>query len=302
MDLTPLTYFDFDGPHSFRFGDYINDPSPWVYPTIADPWLTIPAVEPLTLLHTEEVPFRSALLAPSHFDALHAARIVSNAEGWSVDGPPVGPMPQGAQAMNEDPDPDFEKTQVRMPRDGRALYSATRNEILLVGGSNLLPESRIRRYDFATQTVDVANFDPQFAPTSLVLGAAWDHIDNKLFVLDTDGSEARLVEHDLDTGSARERWSTTYQAEYESTYLGHTENGRLVLAVTGGMSTTIWNLDLRTDQASFAGRIDIEGEAVAVPSMGEHALILPIIDGAGALRYFELAATRFEKGAPSSGL
>jgi hypothetical protein len=197
--------------------------------------------------------------------------------------------------------PGYENDQVRMPPNGRALFTASQNAVLLVGGSNLLPEERVRRYDLGTQTLDVVPIDPLFTPSAQVLGATYDAFRSLLYILDTEEGKARLAEHDLVAKTSRVLWLAPDDALYDSTYLGRTEWGRLVLGVADAAATTFWTLDIRSGEVVFDSRLDIAGRPASAPAMGLHALTLPVI-GDDGLTYVELAPRFFEEGAPCTGL
>jgi hypothetical protein len=303
-DSVPFGHLRWEDPLAYRFADQLADHSAWAYPDAVNPWLWIPPVEPVAYLAKKQISARAAYLAPEGVQADRVAEVLSQVNGMQVlrDAPGgLDGVAPAAIAGGDVPHGDVEKAQVRMPPGGRALYSASRNEVLLIGGSNLQPEDRIRRYDIAAVKLDVVAFDPVFAPSATVLGATFDHVGNLLYILDTDGAKARLVEHDLKVGEAHTLWETSFTGLYTSTYLGLTENGRLVLIVTDSATTTAWTLDIRGGRVSFDGRLDIDAPPVAVPAMGTYALSVPVLDDAG-VDYVELVPGRFEVGEPCSGL
>jgi len=298
VQLDPNTHKPFatawwDGPRRIDFGEALDDTTAWTFPDAEAPWRAIAPVETISRVRGLGLDSRAMLLAPHGTGASRAYRVFADAEGLHVEDA-TAPWAMMATAAAEP---------VEMPLGGKAVYSATRGELLLVGGSDRLPAERLRRYDTATHQLVAIPVAAGLAPGEQVLGAAFDAAQNVLYVLDvgTGSDQARLVAHDLNGGASRQLWTTPYSEVYASTHLAVREDRQLVLFVTDGSTWTAWSIDPRAQRARFTGRIDGVGQPVNAPTMGVHSLMLPTLREDG-IHYEKLPVERFQEGVACSGL
>ncbi len=288
----PYAVASWDHLYRMDLATVLTDTTAWTFPEASAPWRSFAAVESIASLRGMSVDSRSVLLAPAGTGSIRAFRVFADPSGLHVDG-----AGNGWQAGNGTAAAQL----VQVPTAGRAVYSATRGKVLLVGGSELPAASRIRAYDVEAGTLATVEVETELAPSALVLGAAFDHVANRLYVLDAAGETARLIAHDLDAGNSRLLWSTTYANTYDSVFLGTDEKQQLVLAVTDGASYTAWSIDVRGPLARFTGRLDGEGMPINTPMMGAYVLEMPVAT-AGSVRSVKLSAAHFRKGVACSGL
>ena len=194
-----------DAPYRIDFGEALDDTSAWSFPGTDHRWPWVAAVEPVATLQQHGIANRAMRVAPSDEEALHGVAVQVGTDRLEL-------SPQGLSVFVSDT-PEMRRAAgigvapaelVRVPADGEALFSASRNALLLVGGSELGPGERIRRYSIASAGLELVETDGDLLPSGLVLGAAFDHVENRLFVLDAEGDKSRLVVHDLDVEL---RWS-----------------------------------------------------------------------------------------------
>ena len=298
VQLDPDTHQPFatawwNGPWRIDFGKALGDTTAWAFPDADARWPVIAPVETIARLRAQEIDSRAMLLAPHGTGASRAYRVFADGEGLQVED--VAAPWQMLASGGEEP--------VEMPLGGKAVYSATRGELLLVGGSDRLPTQRLRRYDTATHQLVGIPVSADLAPGAQVMGAAFDAAQNLLYVLDVtgNGEETRLVAHDLNGGASRQLWTAPYSGLYASTHLAVREDRQLVLFVTDGSKWTAWSIDPRAQRARFTGRVDGVGQPVNAPIMGVHALVLPTLVE-DAIHYEKLPVERFQEGVACSGL
>lgn len=296
----PFASVYWDAAYRFDFGASVADLTAWTYPDASAPWPFVSPVEPLAFLHQHGITSRGVRVAPPNVAAHTAFVAYSDATGLHLAGVEGESDLQAASVsllLGDEP----EETLVRIPAGGRALYSASREALYLVGGSAVSPASRVRRYDTRAQQLEVLPVDPAFVPSGQVLGAAFDSLRDVLYVLDVENGKSRLFAHDLSTGNARQLWIASYAGVYSSVFLGQAEDGQLLLVVSGPSSYTVWSIAPFGEEAVFTGRVDGAGAPIAIPVMGPYSAVMAVLE-AGGIRSVELSPSAFEEGPPCEGL
>lgn len=277
-----------DASYRVDFGDKLEDGLAWTYPDAVAPWPWIAPIEPHALLLERKIDYRAVRIASSTHDLSGVALIRADEEGLRVD--------FGASAAIASNQLSASAAELRVLVGSKAVFSATTDALFLVGGSALAPTERIRRYNVARRELDLVEVEPAYAPWSVVLGATVDFTGGKLFVLDTDGKDVRLLEYDLTKGESRVLLRDSYKHQWDSLFLGHLENNSLVLVASKAGSYRACSIDVAGDRAEFTGRLDGSVNPIAVPVMGEYGLWMPVVDEQRGIRYESLAADRFTGG------
>jgi hypothetical protein len=156
---------------------------------------------------------------------------------------------------------------ITMTNEMRGAYSAAEEVLYVVGGggSALRTVRRIRLHEGSIETIHLG----QLGPGATVLGASYDPGTSTLYVLDLQGSMARLVAHVLPAGASTLLWTVPFTDKNAYTSLDVAEDGNLVLT-TGRTSTfTSCRLD---KTGAVLGRLDGQGQLARLPTMGWHFL------------------------------
>lgn len=189
-----------------------------------------------------------------------------------------------------------ELASVVLPKSGRAVFSAARNEIYIAGGSfRGEPIGGIRVYDFASDGWTRLRTEATFGDR--VLALALDAARDRLFVLDVGTSEtARLTVVELQTENSAVLWEVPFKERFDRSSLGVDDEGNLVLVGTRGKDVTAWRFAVdEKEQVSWLGRY----EAYEIEMLDEivfrgDVLAIPVASG-NSFRFLDLVPAVFER-------
>jgi hypothetical protein len=167
---------------------------------------------------------------------------------------------------------------ISMTNEMRGAFSAAEQVLYLVGGggSVLRTVRRVNLFDGSIETIPLG----QLGPGATVLGASYDPGTSTLYVLDVQGSIARLVAHDLPDGGSTLLWTVPFTDKNAYTSLDVAEDGNLLLTTGGSATFTSCRLD---KTGAVLGRFDGQGKLARLPTMGWHFFSVPYFNSEGYL-------------------